>query len=151
MDARSRHIFLALIAAQAAHSVEEYLFRLYDLLAPTRAISDLAGFGDRAAGFIIANSALVLFGLWCWLARVRPDRPSARGLAWFWALLEIANGLGHAALGAGRGRLFPGPRDRALAAGARRSAGLAPGPRPRVHRTELNAGRNGRGIPFPIR
>lgn len=107
MDARSRRLFLALIAAQAVHSVEEYLFRLYDLLAPARAISDLAGL-DRAAGFIVANCALVLFGLWCWWARVRPDRPSARGFAWFWALIEIANGLGHAALALAAGGYFPG-------------------------------------------
>jgi len=50
----------------------------------------------------------VLFGLWCWQARVRPGRPGALGLAWFWALLEIANGCAHLALAAMAGGYFPG-------------------------------------------
>jgi hypothetical protein len=33
MDRQSRAAFLALIVAQAAHSVEEYVFRLYDRVA----------------------------------------------------------------------------------------------------------------------
>jgi hypothetical protein len=33
--------FLILILTQAAHSVEEYVFRLYDVLAPARFISGL--------------------------------------------------------------------------------------------------------------
>jgi hypothetical protein len=102
-----RNIFLALILAQAAHSVEEYVFRLYDVLAPARYVSSLFGV-DRQIGFVIVNSALVLFGLWCWQARVRPGRGSARGLAWFWALLEIANGCAHVALAAMAGGYFPG-------------------------------------------
>jgi hypothetical protein len=32
----ARQLFLWLIVAQAAHSVEEYQFRLYDVLAPAR-------------------------------------------------------------------------------------------------------------------
>ncbi len=102
-----RNLFLALILAQAAHSVEEYAFRLYDVLASARYVSGLFGV-DRQAGFVVANAALVLFGLWCWYARVRPGRRGARGLAWFWALLEIANGLGHLALAAFAGGYFPG-------------------------------------------
>jgi hypothetical protein len=99
--------FLALIHAQAAHSVEEYVFRLYDVLAPARYVSSLFGL-DRQIGFVIVNSALVLFGLWCWFARVRPRRRGWRGLAWFWALLEIANGSAHAALAGLAGGYFPG-------------------------------------------
>ena len=34
MTPRMRTAFLWLIVAQAAHSVEEYVFRLYDVLAP---------------------------------------------------------------------------------------------------------------------
>jgi len=33
--------FLALIVAQAAHSIEEYVFRLFEVLAPARFISGL--------------------------------------------------------------------------------------------------------------
>jgi hypothetical protein len=100
-----RNLFLALILAQAAHSVEEYAFRLYDVLAPARYVSGLFGV-DRQAGFVVANSALVLFGLWCWYAKVRPGR--GRGFAWFWALLEIANGCAHGALAVMAGGYFPG-------------------------------------------
>jgi Protein of unknown function with HXXEE motif len=103
----AQRIFLALILAQAAHSVEEYVFRLYDLLAPARYVSGLFGV-DRQLGFVIANSALVLFGLWCWRARVRPGHRSARAFAWFWAVLEIANGCAHVALAALAGGYFPG-------------------------------------------
>jgi Protein of unknown function with HXXEE motif len=100
-----RGLFLALILAQAAHSVEEYVYRLYDVLAPARYVSGLFGV-DREIGFVVVNSALVLFGLWCWAARV--SRGRGRGLAWFWALLEIANGCAHVALAAMAGGYFPG-------------------------------------------
>jgi hypothetical protein len=102
-----RTIFLAMILAQAVHSVEEYVFRLYDVLAPARYVSSLFGV-DRQIGFVIVNSALVLFGLWCWWARVRPGRGGWRGLAWFWAFLEVANGSAHLALAALAGGYFPG-------------------------------------------
>jgi Protein of unknown function with HXXEE motif len=102
-----RNIFLALILVQAAHSVEEYVFRLYDVLAPARYVSGLFGV-DPQIGFGIVNVALVSFGLWCWAARVRPGRGSARGLAWFWAAIETANGCAHVALAAMAGGYFPG-------------------------------------------
>ena len=101
--------FLLLILAQAAHSAEEYVFRLYDRFAPASFISDLSGL-DRSAGFLLANLALVLFGLWCWAARVRPGRPSGRAFAWFWALLESANGIAHLLLALGASGYFPGDR-----------------------------------------
>jgi hypothetical protein len=107
MDSRSRVAFLALIVAQAAHSIEEYVFRLFDVLAPARFISGLFS-RDLARGFAIANIALVLFGAWCYAARVRHQLPSARSLAWFWALLELGNGIGHSASALARGGHFPG-------------------------------------------
>jgi hypothetical protein len=107
MDSRSRAAFLALIVAQAAHSIEEYVFRLFDVLAPARFISGLLS-SNLARGFAIANIALVLFGVWCYVARVHHGLPSARGLAWFWALLELGNGIGHSAFALARGGYFPG-------------------------------------------
>jgi hypothetical protein len=107
MDARSRAAFLALIAAQAAHSIEEYWFRLYDVFAPARFLSAAIG-PDRATGFLIGNSALLLLALGCYFASIRPGHWTARGLAWFWALLEIANGLNHVALALSAGGYFPG-------------------------------------------
>lgn len=107
MDPQSRAAFLALILAQAAHSVEEYVFRLFDVLAPARFISSLFS-NDLARGFAIANVGLVGFGVWCYLARVNRGHSSARRLAWFWALLELGNGVSHAGFALARGGYFPG-------------------------------------------
>jgi len=111
MDARGHLAFLLVIAAQATHSIEEYWFRLYDVLAPPRAVSDALGGAlglERATSFALTNTALVLFGLWCYFARVRGGHGAARGFAWFWALLEIANGIGHCGLALAAGGYFPG-------------------------------------------
>jgi hypothetical protein len=108
MDQRSRTWFLLLIVVQAAHSLEEFVFRLYDVLAPARAISEAVGLGDRPTGFAVFNAALLLFALWCWVAQVHPGGRGARGIAWFWALLEVANALGHIALAIEAGGYFPG-------------------------------------------
>ena len=103
----SRQLFLWLIVVQAAHSVEEYLFRLYDVLAPARWVSGL--FTDNlAVGFALANTCIVLLGLWCYLARVRTSHPSGRAWAWSWAALEGANGAGHLAFAVGARGYFPG-------------------------------------------
>jgi hypothetical protein len=107
MDDRTRLTFLLLIGAQALHSIEEYIFRLYDVLAPARAVSEALGV-DRRLGFAVANAALIAFGLWCYFARIRRDHRSARIYAWFWALLEIANALAHGALAISAGGYFPG-------------------------------------------
>jgi hypothetical protein len=107
MSPRSRSAFLALILAQAAHSIEEYVFRLFDVFAPARFVSALVS-DDRAVGFALVNAGLVAFGLWCYFARVRAGHPSGRAFAWFWAGLEFANGTGHSALALSRGGYFPG-------------------------------------------
>jgi hypothetical protein len=107
MSPRSRWGFLALILAQAAHSTEEYVFRLFDVFAPARVVSGLVS-NDLAVGFALVNAGLVLFGLWCYLARVRPGHPSDRVFAWFWTGLELANGIGHSAMALSRGGYFPG-------------------------------------------
>jgi uncharacterized protein with HXXEE motif len=107
MNPRSRSVFLALILAQAAHSVEEYVFRLYDVFAPARFISSLFS-DDLATGFAIFNAGLVLFGLLCYVAWVRPGRPAARALAWLWIVIELVNGIGHPAIALAQGAYFPG-------------------------------------------
>ena len=40
MDRTTRLAFLLVILAQAAHSIEEYAFRLYDLFPPARFVAD---------------------------------------------------------------------------------------------------------------
>jgi hypothetical protein len=107
MDSRSRFAFLILVLAQAAHSAEEYIFKLYDVFVPARFVSGLVS-DDHRAGFAILNIALVAFGLWCYLARVRRSHVSARQWVWPWVLVEGANGLGHPAVALARGAYFPG-------------------------------------------
>jgi hypothetical protein len=87
--------------------VEEYVFRLYDVLAPARFVSGLIS-RNLAFGFAVGNLAIVLFGVWTYLARVRPPHASARGWAWFWVVLETLNGLGHVLFALDEGGYFPG-------------------------------------------
>jgi uncharacterized protein with HXXEE motif len=107
VPARVDRLFAALLLAQAAHSVEEYAFRLYDVLPPARLLSRLVS-ADPARGFLVINVTLVAVFAWCWWARVRPRYPSARGIVWFWTVLEGANGVGHLVLAAATGGYFPG-------------------------------------------
>jgi len=100
-------VFLFLILAQAAHSIEEYVTKLYEVFAPARFVSSLVS-NDLARGFLIANISLVTFGLWCSAVPVRRRWPSARGLMWFWTILELGNGIGHSVMALSRGGYFPG-------------------------------------------
>ncbi len=107
MERRSQFVFLFLILAQGAHSIEEYATRLYEVFAPARFVSSLVS-NDLSLGFLVVNAALVAFGLWCWAVPVRSGWRAARGLAWFWTLLELGNGIGHSVLALSRGGYFPG-------------------------------------------
>lgn len=107
VDRRSQLAFLLLVLVQAAHSIEEYVTRLYEFFTPARFVSSLISI-DLSVGFLVANTALVVFGLWCWAVPVRSDWRAARGLAWFWALLELGNGIGHSVLALSSGGYFPG-------------------------------------------
>lgn len=107
LGAHSRSTFGVLMLVQAAHSIEEYRYRLFDVFAPARLVSRLFS-EDLALGFALANIALVSFGVWCYVARVRRSHPSARAYAWFWTLLELGNGAGHLLFALQRGAYFPG-------------------------------------------
>src|SRR5215210_8052646 len=107
MDARSRSTFLLLVITQAAHSIEEYVFGLYDVFMPARLISGLVT-NNLARGFAVFNIALVAFGLWCYLARVRPAHRSARQWVWLWVIVETSNGIVHPAVALWRAEYFPG-------------------------------------------
>jgi hypothetical protein len=129
MSPRGRRLFLALILAQAAHSVEEYVFRLWEVLAPARWVATRLAL-DPALGFAVANTALVGFGLWCYLARVRPGRGSAEGWAWSWTVLECANGVAHLFLAARAGGYFPGAATAPLLLGLAAALGSSLGNHP---------------------
>jgi hypothetical protein len=86
--------FVALIAAQAAHSVEEYLGRLWLVFPPAAFVTGLIS-EDRQRGFIIINVALLAFGLWCFFWPVRRRWQIGRALVGVWIVIEIINGIGH--------------------------------------------------------
>ena len=81
MDSRGSGGFGAADRGAAAHSFEEYAFRLFEVFGPARLVSGLFS-SNLALGFAIANISLVLFGAWCCVARVRPGcGPGIRRLA----------------------------------------------------------------------
>ena len=79
MTDRRRAAFGLLIAAQAAHSVEEYVTRMYDVFAPAEFVSRLFS-SNLKLGFAIFNGVLVLFGIWCYVARVRTAHANERAV-----------------------------------------------------------------------
>jgi hypothetical protein len=107
LGAEVRRPFAALIAAQAAHSCEEYIWRLYDSFPPARFVSSLVS-SDLQRGFLIANLFIVSFGIWCVFWPVRHGWPSARPLMWIWVLVELSNGIVHPSWSIVQGGYTPG-------------------------------------------
>lgn len=107
MDRRATVTFLVLIVVQAAHSIEEYTFRLYEVFAPARFVSGLVS-NDLRTGFLILNVLVVGFGLWCYLVPVRRGWSVARSFGWFWIVLELVNGAVHLAVALATMRYWPG-------------------------------------------
>ena len=98
---------MILVVVQAMHSVEEYVFTLYDVFGPARFVSGLVS-NDLRTGFAVVNMGLVALGIWCYLARVRPAHVSARSWVWPWLVVEGVNGIGHPVIALERGEYFPG-------------------------------------------
>lgn len=107
MDRAVQRTFLALVLVQAAHSVEEYVFQLYEVFAPARFASSLVS-SNLAFGFAVLNVSIFVFGMWCFFVLVRPGRPSAVSVVWGWVLIELGNGIGHSVIAIVRGTYFPG-------------------------------------------
>jgi hypothetical protein len=99
--------FAALIAAQALHSVEEYVGRLWVVFPPAAFITGLIS-EDHRLGFIIFNIALLAFGVWCFFWPVWRRWPSMGGFVIFWAVIEIINGIGHPLWTLRQGSYTPG-------------------------------------------
>jgi hypothetical protein len=107
MGRSTRRTFGALVLTQAAHSLEEYLGRLWESFPPAALLTGLVS-TDREFGFIVINVALVAFGAWCAFWPVRRNWPVAPALAWFWVILETVNGVGHPAWTLLQGGYTPG-------------------------------------------
>jgi len=100
-------LFGLLVLTQAAHSLEEYAGRLYEVFPPARAVSGLFA-SDLRLGFVIFNALLVGFGTWCYFWPVRRAWLSAKGLMWLWVGIELVNGVGHPAWSLSVHRYTPG-------------------------------------------
>lgn len=107
MTTRIQRAFLWLAIFQALHSLEEYVFRLWDVLAPARFLSGLVS-DDLPLGFAAINLTIVATVFWCYFVPVRNGGSSARAIVWFWAVLETLNGFGHIGFGIAAGGYFPG-------------------------------------------
>jgi hypothetical protein len=94
MSSRIRVTFALLVLAQAAHSTEEYVGRLWEALLPPRVVS-LVFSSNPQRGFLIANIVIVAFGVWCAAWPVRRGWRVSTALVWGWVVVEIANGIGH--------------------------------------------------------
>jgi Protein of unknown function with HXXEE motif len=104
---RSKTTFLALVAAQTAHSVEESLGRLWDVFPPARFVTGLIS-EDRRFGFIVFNVALISFGIWCFFWPVLRRWSSAIAFMSFWVVIELINGMGHILWSVQAGGYTPG-------------------------------------------
>ena len=102
-----RTAFGLLIAAQAAHSIEESVGRLWEVFPPAAFVSGLVA-SNREVGFIALNIALVAFGFWCFLWPVSRAWASAPRFIAIWTAIEIVNGLGHPLWSLLQGHYTPG-------------------------------------------
>ena len=100
-------MFLALIGVQALHSLEEYVFRLWETFPPAQFLTGLIS-ADLERGFIVINLALVALGICCYWWPVRRRWTSATLIAWLWVALELVNGIGHPAWSVMQGGYTPG-------------------------------------------
>lgn len=107
MHPRVVWLFGALVAVQAAHSIEEYLGRLWDVLPPARFVSGLVS-ADLERGFIIINVTVAVLGLACLLGPILGGWRSGAAVAWAWAVMETVNGAAHIAIAAWQGGYAPG-------------------------------------------
>ena len=105
--ARLDTTFGLLVLAQAAHSIEEYVGRLWETFPPMRFLTGVVS-PDRQLSFLVLNAAIVGFGVWCLLWPVRRRWPSAVGLMWVWVVIETINGVVHPLWSLRQGGYTPG-------------------------------------------
>ena len=107
MQASTQTGFLLLIFSQTLHSIEEYSYSLWEVLAPARFISGIFS-DDLSVGFSIVNISIVVFGFWCYFGPIRHSWKSAIMFAWFWVLLELGNSIAHTYFAINQEGYFPG-------------------------------------------
>ena len=99
--------FLALVIAQGAHSIEEYLGRLWEVFPPARFLTGLIS-ENRHVGFLVINIGFFVFGIWCFLWPVRRRWPCKKAVIGAWIVIEMINGIGHPLWSLRQGGYTPG-------------------------------------------
>ena len=94
MNSKIKSGFLILVLIQAAHSIEEYIGRLWEVFPPAKFLTSLFS-ENHEKGFLIVNIGLLTFGILCWWFPIRGNYSAAKGILWFWIILETINGIGH--------------------------------------------------------
>jgi hypothetical protein len=102
---RHKAAFGALVLILAAHSVEEYVSRLWETLPPARFLTGLVS-QDQERGFLLISVALVAFGAWCFVWPIRRDWPTATVLGWTRVTIEGIKRSWPPALVSSHGRLY---------------------------------------------
>jgi hypothetical protein len=95
-NSRVTAAFGALVLAQAAHSTEESIWRLWESFPPARFVAGLVSDNLRH-GFVFLNVCIVAFGVWCYFWPVRRRWSIAPAIVWGWAVIETMNGVVHPA------------------------------------------------------
>lgn len=94
MNNRIKTTFLTAVVAQALHSIEELIFKLYEVFPPIMFMyRNTPGLAKSA--FVAFNLLLVLFGFFCFFRWVRPAREGARVVVWVWVGIQLATVAAH--------------------------------------------------------
>lgn len=106
MDRRQR-LFGLLVLTQAAHSVEEYVGRLWESFPPAQLLTTLVS-ANQEVGFLILNIGLIAFGVWCFFWPIGRAWSSAASFAWVWVAVQTVNGVVHPVWSVAQGAYTPG-------------------------------------------
>jgi len=106
-NSRVTAAFGTLVLAQAAHSTEESIWRLWESFPPARFVAGLV-FDDLQRGFVFLNVCIVAFGVWCYFCLVRRRWPVATMILWGWIVVETINGITHPVWSVIQGGYTPG-------------------------------------------
>ena len=106
-NSRVTTAFGALVLAQAAHSTEESIWRLWESFPPARFVAGLVS-DNPEHGFIFLNVCIVAFGVWCYFWPIRRGWPVATAILWGWIVVETINGITHPTWSVIQGGYTPG-------------------------------------------
>ncbi len=94
MNKQIKTAFLAMISLQTVHSIEEFIFKIYEVSPQMQLVFQHAPDLAKPA-FVASNLLLNLFGFICFFYWVRPARQAARRIIWLWVGIQLATVAGH--------------------------------------------------------